>query len=328
VPVALVQIDAVEVRFPVGRNWRGRPAALVHALNGIDLDIRRGETLAVVGESGCGKSTLAQLVMSLVAPTAGRVRFEGVDLHAMTAAELRGTRHRFQMVFQDPQASLDPRMPAWRVISEPLTVGARLPPSMLRQRAVELAGWVGIRPEQLYRYAHEFSGGQRQRLAIARALALEPKLLVLDEPTSALDVSIQAQILNLLRDLQVRLKLTYLFISHNVAVVRHVADRVAVMYLGQVVELGLAGSTIDRPRHPYTRQLIGAVPRLHRPLTIPPASVLEAGTNLALPAGCYFRSRCAWAVTECAAPQPLRVLADGHRVRCHRAEIIEELEIV
>src|SRR5208282_1089461 len=203
-------------------------------------------------------------------------------------------RHRFQMVFQDPQASLDPRMPAWRVISEPLSVNLHLAPRELRRPAAELAELVGIRDEQLDRYPHEFSGGQRQRLAIARALALEPQLLVLDEPTSALDVSIQAQILNLLMELQSNLKLTYLFISHNVAVVRHVANRVAVMYLGQIVELGPCDLTIGNPRHPYTRQLIGAVPRLHQPLTIPPQTLVEPRSNLRLPTGCFFRSRCAW----------------------------------
>jgi peptide/nickel transport system ATP-binding protein len=317
-----VQLDAVHVRFPVGRDWRGRPALTVHALNGIDLDIRMGETLAVVGESGCGKSTLAQVVMSLLRPTTGTMHFDGVDLGTLTRQELRRARHRFQMVFQDPQGSLDPRMPAWRVISEPLRVARRLPTHELRKRAAELGELVGIREEQLERYPHEFSGGQRQRLAIARALALQPQLLVLDEPTSALDVSIQAQILNLLSELQATLNLTYLFISHNVGVVRHVAKRVAVMYLGQIVELGPGASIIDNPRHPYTRQLIGAVPRLHQPLAIPPQNLVDLGSNTRLPAGCYFRARCAWSNPACSAVQELRVLADGRRVRCHRAEVI------
>ncbi|MGO9990963.1 MAG: dipeptide ABC transporter ATP-binding protein [Steroidobacteraceae bacterium] len=323
---SLVHIDAVDVRFPLGKNWRGRPAMTVHALNGIDLHILRGETLAVVGESGCGKSTLAQLVMSLLPPTTGRMCFDGIDLGTLTADELRVIRHRFQMVFQDPQASLDPRMPAWRVISEPLSVNLHLAPRELRRRAAELAELVGIRDEQLDRYPHEFSGGQRQRLAIARALALEPQLLVLDEPTSALDVSIQAQILNLLMELQSNLKLTYLFISHNVAVVRHVANRVAVMYLGQIVELGPCDLTIGNPRHPYTRQLIGAVPRLHQPLTIPQQTLVEPRSNLRLPTGCFYRSRCAWSNEGCSTAQELRELADGRRVRCHRAEVIEGVE--
>jgi len=315
----LVHMQGVTVRFPVGKNWRGRPAMTVHALNGIDLDIRHGETLAVVGESGCGKSTLAQLVMALLKPSAGEVRFDGTDLGELTAERLRRTRQRLQMVFQDPQSSLDPRMPAWRIIAEPLQVARRLEFSKLRRRAVELAELVGIREEQLERYPHEFSGGQRQRLAIARALALEPELLVLDEPTSALDVSIQAQILNLLMELQRRLRLTYLFISHNVAVVRHIADRVAVMYLGQIVEIGPAALILERPRHPYTRQLIGAVPRLHQPLTAAEPPSGEPRSNLRLPAGCFFRSRCARSNEGCAAAQAMRTLADGREVRCHRA---------
>jgi peptide/nickel transport system ATP-binding protein len=316
---ALVEMQGIAVRFPVGRAWRGRAALTVHALNGIDLELRRGETLAIVGESGCGKSTLAQLVMSLLEPSEGQVRFDGTDLRSLTPQRLRETRQRLQMVFQDPQASLDPRMPAWRIIAEPLQVARRLSTKALRQRAGELAQLVGIRDEQLERYPHEFSGGQRQRLAIARALALEPELLVLDEPTSALDVSIQAQILNLLMELQSRLALTYLFISHNVAVVRHIANRVAVIYLGQIVELGPTALVLDHPAHPYTRQLIGAVPRLHQALAVPARLVGEAPSNLSLPAGCYFGTRCGQSNEGCGAAQVLRTHADGRDVRCHRA---------
>jgi peptide/nickel transport system ATP-binding protein len=314
----LVELVGAEVRFPMGRNWLGRPAQSVHALNGVDLRIRRGETLGVVGESGCGKSTLAQLIMGLVQPSAGVVRFDGTDLGGLSAARLPVLRRRLQMVFQDPQSSLNPRMPAWRLIAEPLQVVHRLGDVALRRRAVELGGLVGIREESLERYAHEFSGGQRQRLAIARALALEPELLVLDEPTSALDVSIQAQILNLLAALQKRLGLTYLFISHNVSLVRHIADRVAVMYLGQIVELGRAALVLDEPRHPYTRQLIAAVPKLHARAAVD-ASAGEPRSNLALPSGCYFRSRCPAAGEGCGEAQSLRESADGLWVRCHRA---------
>jgi peptide/nickel transport system ATP-binding protein len=315
----LVELAGVELSFAVGRNWLGRPAMSVHALNGIDLEIRRRETLAIVGESGCGKSTLAQLVMGLLRPSAGRVRFDGMDFGAIDAKALRQVRQRLQMVFQDSQSSLDPRMPAWRLIAEPLQVVRQLGSAALRRRAVELAQLVGIREEQLERYSHEFSGGQRQRLAIARALALEPELLVLDEPTSALDVSIQAQILNLLMELQTRLGLTYLFISHNVSLVRHVADRVAVMYLGQIVEIGTAALVLEQPQHPYTRQLIAAVPKLHRQPMPPDTSAGEQRGNLNLPTGCYFRSRCADAGTGCGETQTMRLLADGRSVRCHRA---------
>ncbi len=315
----LVSIEGLTVRFPVRKNWRGRPTMTVHALNGVDLELRRGETVGVVGESGCGKSTLAQVVMSLLKPNEGQVRFDGTDLRSLKPAELRRMRRRLQMVFQDPQASLDPRMQAWRLITEPLLVAQRMSESALRRRAVELAGWVGVQEEQLERYAHEFSGGQRQRLAIARALASAPELLVLDEPTSALDVSIQAQILNLLMELQARLGLTYLFISHNVAVVRHIADRVAVMYLGQIVEVGPTARVLDQAAHPYTQQLLGAVPRLHEPLKIPARTVGEPRSNLSLPGGCYFRQRCSRSNDACAEPQILRPQPDGSSVRCHRA---------
>lgn len=315
----LVSIAAAEVKYSIGRRW-GRPGGVVHALNGIDLEIIKGETLAVVGESGCGKSTLAQLVMGLLAPTEGRVRFAGVDLRALVGEELRERRRRLQIVFQDPQASLDPRIAAWRIIAEPLQVARRLNTPALRAKAAELAELVGIGAEHLERYPHEFSGGQRQRLAIARALALQPELLVLDEPTSALDVSIQAQILNLLAELQSRLGLTYLFISHNVAVVRHVADRVAVMYLGQIVEIGTARSVLDDPQHPYTRQLIAAVPRLHQPLVAPETRQSEIRGNLELPIGCYFQSRCPRAGAGCDQPQVLWPLADARHVRCHQVQ--------
>ena len=315
----LVSIEAAEVRFPVGSRWGGEPAAMVHALNGVDLQIFRGETLAVVGESGCGKSTLAQLVMSLLQPNEGRVWFDGADLNTLAPERRRVTRRRLQMVFQDPQGSLDPRMPVWRIICEPLEVAGNLDRATLRRRAAELAALVGLREDQLQRYPHEFSGGQRQRIAIARALALEPELLVLDEPTSALDVSIQAQILNLLLQLQARLGLTYLYISHNVSVVRHMAGRVAVMFLGQVVELGSSAQILEDPRHPYTRQLIGAVPRLDRPLAVPDPALAEPRSNLQLPSGCFFRSRCSQSNAACAEPQHLRALPDGRQVRCQRA---------
>jgi peptide/nickel transport system ATP-binding protein len=318
---ALLALQGLEVRFPAEVNWLGRPRAYVHALSGVDLEVRRGETLGIVGESGCGKTTLGQAVMRLVRPTGGRVIFDGADVWAASGEALTRLRRRFQVVFQDPQSSLDPRMPVGEVIAEPLAVVDRLNAPVRRARVRQLAEQVGLRPELLSRYPHEFSGGQRQRIAIARALALEPSLLVLDEPTSALDVSVQAQILNLLAELQGRLHLTYLFISHNVAVIRHIADRVAVMYLGQIVELGNAAEVLERPAHPYTRALLAAVPKLDAATGLEmPLRNTELPSNRRLPAGCFFRERCPFAVAACTQPQSLAPLAGAARsVRCHRA---------
>ncbi len=316
----LLEIQGLEMRFAGEVDWLGRPRSHVHALNGIDLQVRPGETLGVVGESGCGKTTLGQAVMRLARPTAGRVLFEGVDIWAASGEALAALRRRFQVVFQDPQSSLDPRMPVGRIIAEPLAVAERLAGADLSARVARLAQQVGLRPEQLVRYPHEFSGGQRQRIAIARALALEPRLLVLDEPTSALDVSVQAQILNLLAELQRRLGLTYLFISHNVSVVRHLADRVAVMYLGQIVELGDASEVLERPAHPYTRTLLVAVPKLDRGAGLQsPLRNTELPSNRRLPVGCFFRERCPFATAGCERPQLLAPLSAGRSARCHRA---------
>jgi peptide/nickel transport system ATP-binding protein len=276
----------------------------------------------VVGESGCGKTTLGQAVMRLTRPTAGQVLFEGTDIWTASGEALARLRRRFQIVFQDPQSSLDPRMPVGSIIAEPLAVVERQSAAARQARVRQLAEQVGLRPELLARYPHEFSGGQRQRIAIARALALEPSLLVLDEPTSALDVSVQAQILNLLAELQRRLHLTYLFISHNVAVIRHIADRVAVMYLGQIVELGPASEVLECPAHPYTRALLAAVPKLDAGAALEaPLRNTELPSNRRLPTGCFFRERCPFAVAACEKPQALRPLGGTARsVRCHRAE--------
>ncbi len=262
--------------------------------------------------------------MGLQPPSRGRVVFDGVDLAAGGAAALRRLRRRFQVVFQDPQSSLDPRMRVWRVIAEPLVCAGQRRES-LRPEARALAEQVGLRPEQLDRYPHELSGGQRQRVAIARALSMKPDLLVLDEPTSALDVSVQAQILNLLMALQRRLGLTYLFISHNVSVVRHIADRVAVMYLGQVVEIGAADDVLERPRHPYTRTLLAAVPKLGDGAQADAPAAAELPSKFALPAGCFFHDRCAFRAEGCEQPQALvpypahQVSGTRRLVRCHRA---------
>jgi peptide/nickel transport system ATP-binding protein len=309
-PAPILRLEGVHVRFPVGLDWRGRPRQYVHALNGVDLDIRPGETLGVVGESGCGKTTLAQLLIGLLKPTAGRLVRPGTD----PAQDRTGGPARTQIVFQDPQSSLDPRLPVWRIISEPLYVQRRSwSIRELRAAAAAAAAQVEIPPDYLDRYPHEFSGGQRQRIAIARALIAEPELILLDEPTSALDISVQAQILNLLNALQRSRGLTYLLISHNVSVVRHMSDRVAVMYLGQIVELGAAAQVMGAPRHPYTRLLLASVPRLGQ--TVPDAAAASAGelpSNRQLPTGCFFRDRCPMAGPGCERPQALR-----GGVRCH-----------
>ncbi|MFT0531960.1 oligopeptide/dipeptide ABC transporter ATP-binding protein [Castellaniella hirudinis] len=312
-----LDVQGLRVRFPVLRDWRGRVAQSAHALNGVDLQVHRGEAFGIVGESGCGKSTLAQVLMGLLPLSAGAVR---------RPARADGAPVNIQIVFQDPQSSLDPRLPAWRVIVEPLVVRARGTAAgrtpELRARAAELAAQVGLRPETLGRYVHEFSGGQRQRIAIARALSSGPDVMVLDEPTSALDISVQAQILNLLRDLRRRHGLTYILISHNVSVVRHLCDRVAVMYLGQIVEQGPTAAVLRTPRHPYTRELLDAVPRLDRAWRDdgPPASV-ELPGNRVLPSGCFFRDRCPWATAGCEQPQAWYARPDSpeHPFRCHVA---------
>ncbi|NVZ17799.1 MULTISPECIES: oligopeptide/dipeptide ABC transporter ATP-binding protein [unclassified Pseudomonas] len=306
---SLLALRDVRVKFPVKTDWLGRPRGYAHALNGIDLQVRRGETLGIVGESGCGKSTLAQLLMGLVKPSDGEV-----DWVYESARE----RHRHvQIVFQDPQSSLDPRLPIWKIITEPLFALGDTPKSEMRTIAAKVAAQVGIRAEYLDRYPHQFSGGQRQRIAIARALASNPSILVLDEPTSALDISVQAQILNLLAELQRRLGLTYILISHNVSVVRHMADRVAVMYLGQIVELGCAEQVLEQPKHPYTQLLLEAVPKLGVALDDAYVSApTELPGNRVLPGGCFFLDRCPRRTPGCERPQRLTG-GMSQQVRCH-----------
>lgn len=305
---ALLALQDVHVRYAIGRDWLGRSKGYAHALNGIDLEVHAGETLGIVGESGCGKSTLAQLLMGLLQPASGTLRYVWNNRDER--------QHHAQIVFQDPQSSLDPRLPVWRIITEPLTVRQRPRAARLRAIAEQLAEQVGLRPESLDRYPHQFSGGQRQRIAIARALSSNPDVIVLDEPTSALDISVQAQILNLLAGLQRERGLTFILISHNVSVVRHLADRVAVMYLGQIVEAGDAATVLDTPQHPYTQLLLDAVPRLGRPLEGDAASQrTELPGNRHLPTGCFFRERCAYSHPGCEQPQPMRE-AKGVEVRC------------
>jgi oligopeptide/dipeptide ABC transporter ATP-binding protein len=313
---SLLVAENLTKHFPVRRGFLGRQTGVVHAVDGVSIVLGRGETLALVGESGCGKSTTGRLLLRLVEPTAGRIRFEGEDVLALGPAALRALRGRMQIVFQDPFASLNPRMTVGEILAEPLKLH-RIPGG--RARVAELLATVGLRPEHAGRYPHEFSGGQRQRIGIARALAVEPALIVCDEPVSALDVSIQAQVINLLQDLQRRFGLAYLFIAHDLAVVKHIATRVAVMYLGQIVETAPSAALFALPRHPYTRALLTAIP-VPAPGLARTRQILQGDvpSPLAPPPGCRFHTRCPYAQERCRreAP-PLADDGEGHATACH-----------
>ncbi len=318
--VPVLQVRNLVKEFRVRE--RGR-ASVVHAVSGVSFDVMPGETLALVGESGCGKSTTGRCIVRLTEPTSGEVRFRGTDLLQLKHAELRKARRHLQIVFQDPQASLHPRLTVRQLLSEPLEVH-REPADVVGQRVEELLGLVQLRPEHLDRYPHEFSGGQRQRVGIARALAISPSMLVLDEPVSALDVSIQAEIMRLLIDLRERLGLSYLFIAHDLAVVRQLADRVAVMYLGKIVETGFADDVYGNPQHPYTRALLSAVPVPDPIVERRRQRIVLAGelpSPIDPPSGCRFRTRCWRATDRCAEEEPLLIgrnrTATGHHVACH-----------
>jgi oligopeptide/dipeptide ABC transporter ATP-binding protein len=317
-PPPLVEARGLVKRFPVGRTLLGRPRAFVHAVTGVDVTLSAGETLGLVGESGCGKSTLGRLLLRLIEPTAGEVRFEGRSLAALRPRELRALRRSMQIVFQDPYGSLNPRMRVEAIVGEGLLVHKIGSRAERRAKVRELLDLVGLPPEAAPRYPHEFSGGQRQRIGIARALALGPRFVVADEAVSALDVSIQAQILNLLQDLKRRLGLTLLFISHDLRVVEHVADRVAIMYLGRIVEEGSREAVYACPRHPYTRALLSAVPvpdptrkRERQQLAGEPPS------PVAPPPGCAFHPRCPFAEDRCRRDvPPLERGRGGRAVAC------------
>jgi oligopeptide transport system ATP-binding protein len=329
----LLEVDDLRMWFPVRKGILQRRVGWVHAVDGISFDLREGETLGLVGESGCGKSTTGRAILQLYRPTSGQIRFEGTELNALKGPELRRRRKDMQIIFQDPYASLDPRLTVQSIVAEPLEVHGIGDGRVRRERVAQLLEVVGLDPSMAARYPHEFSGGQRQRIGIARAIALDPRFIVCDEPISALDVSIQAQVVNLLEELQERLRLTYLFIAHDLSVVRHICDRVAVMYLGKIVELGPRDAVYGRPMHPYTGALLSAVP-------VPDPAIERQRRRIILtgdvpspvdpPSGCRFHPRCPLAEQICREVEPplepmgpgptngsLPVLQAEHLVACH-----------
>ncbi len=320
----LVQVEDLAKVFDVSAPWLNRvverkPRQFVHAVDGVSFAIEKGTTLALVGESGCGKSTVARLLVSLYAPTRGRVIFDGVD--TANHPDPRALHRRMQMIFQDPYASLNPRWKVLDIVAEPLvTHGLVQGPDALKARAQELLQSVGLAAADIEKFPHQFSGGQRQRISIARALATQPEFLVCDEPTSALDVSVQAQVLNIMKDLQRQQGLTYLFISHNLAVVRHVSDQVGVMYLGRLVELADKRELFGNPRHPYTRMLLDAIPDIHMTGRARTPVQGEVPNPLNPPSGCAFHPRCPHANARCSRERPALNAFKGIRVACHAVE--------
>jgi oligopeptide transport system ATP-binding protein len=323
VPATLVRVEDLKMHFPVYGGMLRRQVGAVRAVDGISFDIRRGETLGLVGESGCGKSTTGRALLRLYRATGGKILFEGTDIASLDDEPLRRMRPRMQMIFQDPQASLNPRMTVGAIIAEPLVEHGKYKDRDRKQKVRELLDAVGLNPDYVNRYPHEFSGGQRQRIGIARALALDPDFIVCDEPIAALDVSIQAQVVNLLEDLQKKLGLTYLFISHDLSMVKHIADRVAVMYLGKMVELTDVGTLFERPLHPYTRALLSAVPMPDPKIEATRQRVILTGEipdPAHPPSGCRFCTRCPIAMDRCRVEEPAwREVAPNHKVACHAA---------
>jgi peptide/nickel transport system ATP-binding protein/oligopeptide transport system ATP-binding protein len=317
-PRALLEVTDLVKHYPVRTGLLRRKAGTVHAVDGVSFSVGRGETLGLVGESGCGKSTVARSVLRLVEPTTGRIQLDGTDITHLSKAEMRPHRRSMQIVFQDPFASLNPRMTAGDIVGEPLSVHGLATGREKQERVAKLFAQVGLRPDQMRNFPHQFSGGQRQRICIARALALGPRLIVCDEPVSALDVSIQAQVINLLIDLQREHGLSYLFIAHDLAVVAHISHRVAVMYLGRIVEIAEKTELFRNPRHPYTQALLASVPVANPKLKrLTPLVDGDVPSPVNPPSGCAFHTRCRYAIDRCKSERPqLRDAGPAHQVAC------------
>ncbi len=323
----LLEVNGLKKYFPIKRGFLRKTVGYVKAVDDVSLYVNEGETLGLVGESGCGKTTSGRCILRAIEPTEGEILFKDpnvgwVNVRELEEDALTSVRQHMQIIFQDPYSSLNPRMTLLQLVGEPLVINHGMKGKALEDRVAELLRAVGLRPEYLRRYPHAFSGGQRQRIGVARALALNPRFIVCDEPVSALDVSVQAQILNLLRELQEDFSLTYLFVAHDLSVVRHLADRVAVMYVGKLVEMGETGEIYPSPRHPYTEALMSAVPRPD-PRAAKDRIVLEGevADPANPPGGCYFHPRCRYAKPVCSVESPvLREITEAHFVSCHRAE--------
>ncbi len=320
-PGPTLSVRDLKKHYPVRRGFLSRVVGQVHAVDGVSFEVKPGETLGLVGESGCGKSTIGKTVMRLVPPTSGTVTLQGRDITRLRKTELRPLRRQMQMIFQDPYSSLNPRLSAGEIVAEPLAVHNIAPPREIPERVAAVFRRVGLRPEQMADFPHAFSGGQRQRIGIARALAVGPSLIIGDEPVSALDVSIQAQVINLLMDLQDEYRLSYLFIAHDLAVVQHISHRIAVMYLGRIVELAGKREIFSNPLHPYTEALLSAVPIPNPKAKRQKKQIILSGdvpSPVRRPKGCHFHTRCPYVMDRCRSEEPaLREIGPGHHAACH-----------